>query len=220
MTLMTELSPEHRSVRRLGPQLIAISQRHSRFVGAMKLLLPAAAAALIVAVLAWPGAFDGDGSLDFSFAAFRSGEDEALAMLRPRYLGTDAEGRPFTITADTATQDPADLRRVTLVDMQADMTMTDGSWITLLARGGVFHQGRKTLSLDGPVSVHSDLGYEFHTGDLAVDLAAGAVEARSPVSGQGPLGRLSADAMTIEEQGARLHFRDNVSVTLYPRQLK
>jgi lipopolysaccharide export system protein LptC len=207
-------------VGRLRPRLIAISERHSRFVGTMKVLLPAAAAALIVVVLAWPGVFDGEPTFELSFVAFSSGEDEALAMLRPRYLGTDAEGRPFTITADTAIQDPADQRRVTLDALQADITLKDGSWITLIAQGGVFHQARKTLALQGPVSFHSDLGYELHTGDLSIDLDAGRVVSESPVRGQGRLGALRADAMVIEEQGARLIFRGNVEVTLNPKQMR
>ncbi len=204
------------TVRRLGPRLIAISERHSRFVGAMKLALPAVAAALIAIVLAWPSAFDGEPALELSFAAFQSGEDEALAMLRPRFLGTDAKGRPFTITAEVATQDAADQRRVTLRTIQADITLTDGSWITLIADGGVYHQGGRTLALTGPVGIHSDLGYEFHTGDVAVDLDAGTATSDEAVQGQGPLGRLRADAMVIRDSGDHLIFRNNVRVTLYP----
>jgi len=203
-------------LRRPGPPTIAVSKRHTRFVGMMKLVLPAIAAALIAIVLVWPGAIDRGKSLPLSFAAPQSGPADALAMVNPRYLGTDSNGLPFMITAATAVQDPGDLRRITLTDLQADMTLSGGTWLSLMAQGGLYHQGHKTLQLAGPVSVYSDRGYEFHAGDVAVDLDKGSASSDSAVSGQGPFGEFRADRMRILKRGRHLLFDDNVVVTLHP----
>ncbi|HZD26080.1 MAG TPA: LPS export ABC transporter periplasmic protein LptC, partial [Alphaproteobacteria bacterium] len=143
-----------------------------------------------------------------------------LAMLSPRYLGTDASGRPFTITAEKAVQDPHDLRRITLQTLQADMTLSDGTWVTLMAEGGLYHQGRQTLQLQGPVSVYSDAGYEFHAGDVAIDFGKGTASSQGAVNGHGPLGELRAEHMRILQGGQHLIFNDNVAVTLRPVRKK
>lgn len=222
---MSQLSAESQPRRRAegaprwrpGPPLIAISRRHSRFVGTMKLVLPAIGAALIAVVLAWPGAFERDRPLELPLAETSSGPADALAMLNPRYVGADADGQPFMITAERAVQDPKDLRHITLDTLQADMSLKDGTWLSLMARGGVYHQGRQTLQLQGPVNVYSDLGYEFHTGDIAVDLNRGTAVTEAPVNGHGPFGQLKADRMRIAQRGRHLIFTDHVSVTLHAR---
>ena len=84
--------PARRAARALRSPRFTVSQRHSRFVGTMKVLLPALAAALIGIVVVWPGAFDRDQMLQISFAALRRGEAEALTMERPRYQGMNADG--------------------------------------------------------------------------------------------------------------------------------
>lgn len=221
---MAEVATDHRvrprraegaPLRRPGPPTIAVSKRHTRFVGMMKLVLPAIAAALIGIVLVWPGVFDRGRPLRLSFTDLQSGPADALAMIHPRYQGTDAEGQPFTITAETAVQDPDDLRRITLNSLQADMTLGNGTWLSLMAEGGLYHQGQETLRLTGSVSVYSDLGYEFHAEDVAVDLARGTARTDSPVSGHGPFGELKADRMRIADRGRHLFFDDNVVVTLH-----
>lgn len=225
---MAQIATKHRvrprraegePLRRAGPPPIAVSKRHSRFVGMMKLVLPAVAAALIAVVLVWPGVFERQ-TLPLSFAELRRGPADALAMVNPRYLGTDTAGRPFMITAETAVQDADDLRRIALKSLQADMTLDDGTWLSLLAEGGVYHQGRQTLRLAGPVSVYSDAGYEFHAGDVAVDLGKGTARTDSAVNGHGPFGELRADRMRIAERGRHLIFHDNVVVTLHPARVE
>lgn len=198
------------------PRFGTVSQRYSRFVGAMKIFLPALAVILVIAVLSWPSKFDQPEMFQLSFGAEPGRADDDLSMLKPRYIGTDSNGRPFAITAASATQDAKDQRRITLTTLQADMTMHDGSWITLMAASGIYHQSRQHLELRGPVSVFSDLGYEFHALSAQVDLAAGSAVSERPVSGQGPFGRLSADSVRLTENGQRMRFEGNVKVVVFP----
>lgn len=191
-----------------------LSQRYTRFVGMMKLLLPMVGLGLIVAVLAWP-----NGQEDRIFQIPWSTDDvaaERLVMVNPRYIGTDSAQRPFTVTADSATQDPNDQRKVTLSALQADMTMKDGAWLTVIASGGVYHQGQQTLRLEGPVNIFSDLGYEFHAKEALIDLAAGGAISEQPVYGQGPFGSVRSDRLTVHQHGQRLIFDGNVTMVIRP----
>ena len=92
--------------------------------------------------------------------------------------------------------------------------MEDGAWLTVIASGGVYHQGRQTLRLDGPVNIFSDLGYEFHAETAMIDLAAGGAKSDRPVYGQGPFGSVRADRMDVQQHGQRLLFDGNVTMII------
>ncbi len=199
------------------PMAGSLSQRYSRFVGMMKVFLPALAATLVIVVIAWPGAFDQDDGFHLSFSKMQADGADRLSMLNPRYYGTDKENRPFTVTAKEAVQDADDSRQVTLSDLQADMTMNDGTWISMMANQGVYHQATMILRLTGAISIFSDRGYEFHASVADVDFSDGSARSARPVSGHGPFGSLRADRMQIEDRGQRMLFEGNVKMTLNPQ---
>ena len=202
--------------RRAGVNRGFARPSYSRFVGLMKWGLPALAALLVLLVLAWPGMLKRDEGFQLSFSGLRGLGEEQLTMLNPRFVGVDRKNQPFEVTADSANQDPADSRRVTLDRVQADITLTDGSWLSLIAAGGLYRQAEQALTLEGPVSIHSDSGYELHLRRVEAVLADGAAWSDSGVEGQGPFGQLRADRMRIENQGERLYFEGRVRLTVLP----
>lgn len=198
--------PERRRVR--------ASPRYSRFVGMMKLLLPLLALGLVAAVVIWPNEFSQTTGFHLSYAAPEDGGAAELAMLKPRYLGTDARNRPFVVTANRASQDPKDQRLITLERLQADMSMADGQWFTVLADTGIYHQQRQHLRLQGAINLFSDQGYEFSAQIVEIDLKAGRAVSDLPVRGQGPFGALQADRLMVEDFGQRLFFKGNVKMRI------
>ncbi len=192
-------------------------RRYGRFVGLAKWLLLAVAMLLVAVVLAWPGAFTNRGGFQLGFASLEN-VDGSLTMLNPRYTGTDDAGRPFVITAASAQQDELDQQRVTMHTLQADVTMTDGMWLSLSAESGLYDRTHQTLRLDGPIDIFSDRGYEFHGTGANVDLAAGIAVTDQPVQGHGPFGELRADRMTVKQRGQYLLFEGDVRTKLLPRK--
>lgn len=193
-------------------------RRYGRFVGLAKWLLLAVAVLVVAAVLSWPGTFTGRAGFQLDFANLKGVVDGSLTMVNPRYSGTDKRGRPYVVTATSAKQDEQDQRRVTMHALQADLTMTDGTWLSLTAERGVYDQTRQTLRLDGPIDVFSDRGYEFHGIGAEVDLAAGTAVTSQPVQGHGPFGQLRANRLTVREQGQYLLFEGEVRTRLLPRK--
>ena len=203
---------------KLKPHLkpsVAVIARYSRFVGLMRLLLPLVALALVVIVVAWPDLYRSNDGFRITFSSIES-SDESLTMANARYVGRDANGQPFVVTAATATQDKTDSKQVLLDGLQADLTLTDGTWITLSANTGVYHQSNELLDLFGDINIFSDRGYEFHANTAHADLTAGVVVSDDPVQGQGPFGLLIANGMRLEDKGARMIFNNGVKVTIYP----
>jgi lipopolysaccharide export system protein LptC len=121
--------------------------RYSRFVNLMKLVLPLMALALLAAIVAWPGMqVAKPGALPLSFTDIKT-DDNGLTMASPRYIGTDESGQPFTVTAESATQDKADADRVDMVKPEADMTTKGGTWINVAATTGTYLPKTKMLHL-------------------------------------------------------------------------
>ena len=193
------------------------SPRYSRFVGMMKLLLPLLALGLVVVVVIWPNKLREATGFHLDYVSTDENGAAELTMLRPRYLGTDNRNRPFVVTAARATQDPNDQRLITLVELQADMVMTDGRWFSIIANDGTYHQQHQRLRLNGAINLFSDQGYEFNAQTVDIDLNKGRAVFDQPVAGQGPFGTLRADRLEIEDFSQRLYFRGNVRMRLVAR---
>jgi lipopolysaccharide export system protein LptC len=121
-----------------------------------------------------------------------------LSMTKPKLHGTDSEGNPFTVTADKATQNPKNLRQASLTNVQADLSLKDGQWMSATAPHGVLDANARQLQLSGAIAVFTDEGYELHTDLAHVDLAKGVATGPHKVTGQGPAGTFVADRFRIE----------------------
>ncbi len=175
-------------------------------ITALKIVLPAFAIALILAVAFWPR-FLLDGGR-FQIVADESGNlgIDRLSMINPRFQGTDARDRPFTVTAERAVQDLSDDDLILLARPKADMTLEDGAWVALKAEQGFYHRDAETLDLAGGVDLFHDDGYEIHTPSAAIDLNGGTAEGRDPVSAEGPFGQLTSEGFRVAERGAIVEF--------------
>ena len=180
----------------------------------MKLLLPLLALGLALAVVIWPNEFRQATGFHLAYVSSDDGSNAELTMLRPRYLGTDARHQPFVVPADSATQDPLNQRLISLVQLQADMSMADGRWFTAMADHGIYHQQHQFLRLEGAINLFSDQGYEFNARIAEIDLKSGKAVSALPVNGQGPFGSIKADRLEIEDFGQKLLFLGNVEMRI------
>lgn len=197
----------------------AVDTRHtkrSRFVGFMKLSLPLAALVLVALIIAWPQIYARYDGLGLTFKKIEV-SDNQLRMASPRYQGMDANGRPYLVTADSATQVGPSHQIVKLENIHADLALANDGWATLTAKNGVYHEDTKLLWLEGEVSVYSDHGYEFHSPTARCDVNTGEVTSDDPVAGQGPTGLLTANGFWLAEKGNHMRFTKGVKMTLYPQ---
>lgn len=190
-------------VARRGGQVT--SKRHSGQVDRLKILLPVVACVIIGLVLAWPQLMPNEKSFRLSAVKIQPQEAETLSMTSARFVGTDAERRPYVVTATNATEASIDADHVDLTEPKADMTQTDGTWVLGSGATGVYHRDSRALDLKGDVTVFHDSGAEFHTERARVDLNTHDVSGDDPVTGQSP-------QATITSQGFRIHDRGKVVV--------
>jgi lipopolysaccharide export system protein LptC len=194
--------------------------RHTRFVGLMKLLLPALAIAIIALIVAWPEGDGGRKRFRVDYATGPSQDAETLRMIRPRFTGVDGEGRPFTVTAEVATRVAPQSNLVDLDKPEADITLANGAWVALKASEGTYNQATHELELRRQVDLFHDAGYEFHTTEAFLGLKDGTARGDKPIEGQGPFGRLTAQGFRILDRGGIVIFTGRSKLLLASRAAK
>lgn len=178
-----------------------IGRGYSWFVWLMKLLLPTIAVGLVVLVAVW-SQFNLD-ETRFRVGALRVSAQNvnAMTMSNPRYDGIDSKNRPFSVTAETAIQSDTDPDVVDLGAPKADVTMADGTWISLSADSGRYMRDLRQLDLRGAVSLYQDRGYELHADTAHIDLELKEASSQEPVEGHGPAGEIAGDGFHMTDDG-------------------
>jgi lipopolysaccharide export system protein LptC len=197
------------------PRLSGLS-RYSLFVNSMKVFLPALAAALIILVVAWPQLVPDENSFQIEIIKNAAEQAKNLAMINAKYDGVDEEGRPFTVTADMATQLSDQRTQIELQLPKADMTLNDGTWLALNAKVGNYDRDAELLDLRGDVSLFHDRGFEMTTESAQVNLAEGTAQGDQTVEGHGPVGILRAEGFRVLDRGSRIIFTGQSQMIFFP----
>ena len=170
-----------------------------------KRLLPVFALLLLGSVAMWPELAD---LFDSTRVAYRRGglsaELQAGKLLNIRYHGIDTHNRPYTVTAEQATQ--AGPERVNLVQPKGDVVSENGSWTYTESRQGVYIQHAGLLDMSNDVALYRDSGVVLHTQSVAMDLKAGAASGDQPTHAEGPFGTLDSQGFALVDKGDVIQF--------------
>ncbi len=210
-------SPRHsvlQDLRRQSRENAADFVRRSQKVGWAKRLLPAAGLLLLAALAVAPEIGAGPASnriayhLDPGAAAI-----PASRLLGAKYHGTDAQGQPYTITANTAVElGPDD---VTLTAPMGDITLKSGAWLMLRSANGVYRPHSGHLELTGGVTLYRNDGLILNTPTMAVNMHDGSAESDDPTQVQGSFGTLNAQhGFILTGRGAHVTFKGPATLIL------
>jgi lipopolysaccharide export system protein LptC len=210
-------SPRHtvlQSLRRQSQETAADFVRRSHKVSLAKRLLPALGVLLLAALVAAPELRSGP---DANRVAYHIDPGAAAApasrLLGAKYHGTDTQGQPYTITADSAVELGAD--NVTLAAPMGDITLKSGSWLMMKSANGVYRPHSGKLELSGGVTLYRNDGTILTTADMVVDMHAGSAETNSPAAVQGPFGTLNAkNGFLLTNRGASVTFKGPATLVL------
>ncbi|MEQ8319833.1 MAG: LPS export ABC transporter periplasmic protein LptC [Rhodospirillales bacterium] len=189
---------------------------YSNFVRAMKFLLPAIALLLIGLIVAWPHIQVSDTKFRIGFADLTVKEADDPSMLNPRYVGSDDENQPYSVTAEIARRLAASGSLIELDSPKADILLEDGTWLVLTAHRGLYKRDDEALDLVGSVVLYHDTGYEFLTEKAKIDLDKSAAEGDQPIRGQGPFGNLQAEGFRLVDKGKTIYFTGKSKLVIYP----
>ncbi len=202
-----------RSWRASTGESLAQAQRYGTFVKFMKRALPLAALALALAVLVYALQPRETGRIALTFERMGKIEND-LAMIRPRLTGTDNQGLPFVVTAESATPENAAGDTVRLDQVKAEMVLKDGTSLHVTGAKGVVDSKARRLDVSGGIRFLADGGYSAETLSATADLKSGIVQGDSPVTAESKFGHLTANSFTFDRDTRLLHFQGNVRMLI------
>jgi len=205
----SESSAERRisRVRASGP--------YSRFANSMRIALPLVAVVIVILVIAWPQLTEKPKKFSLSISNVATGETGAQQIINARFTGTDAENRPYSVTADTASQIKNAPDTVDLAFPKAEITLQSGAWLAVSAETGTFNRKMQVLNLQGAVSLFHDMGYDLRTSAADIFMKQGTASGNKPVSGQGPVGTVQSAGFRILDGGKRVLFNGKSRLVLF-----
>ncbi len=212
------------ALTRTGGYLAIVSRRGARslptpgrlarrrwMIRTSKFVLPVVALLLLASTALWP---------EFDLATDRArivlgglhGMLDGASLTDAHYQGVDQRGRPYTVTAATATQ--RDQEQVDLTVPDADMTLENGTWLNVKSKQGVYMRKAQQLDLSHDVVLYRDDGTTMTTSVATVEMKAGAASGNAPTHVEGPFGTLDAAGFTTVDKGAAIQFWGPVHVRL------
>jgi lipopolysaccharide export system protein LptC len=185
---------------------------YSRFVHRMKIGLPVAAGVIVLLVLLLPQLRSESERFRIGLKDMADVTTDTLSMVNARYFGTDENGQPFSIVAESVRERPTADKLIDLTGPRAEIAAADGSRVEVTATAGVYDRGQEVLELTGEVSLRQQEGYEMHTSVARVQLKDNVASGDAPVKGTGPVGEIAAAGFIARQE-------DNVVVFTGPATL-
>ena len=197
------LAIESRSRARRVPTPGGLARRRWT-INTTKFLLPAGALLLLASLALWPE-FDNAKDNARVFMRGFNGQVDGARVANARYNGMDQRGRPFTITAATATSGN-EQERVDLTSPFGDMRLENNTWLMVRARRGVFMRKAEQLDLSGDVVLYRDDGTTMTTQSANVEIRAGAASGAETTHVEGPFGTIDSTGFTTLDKGTAIQF--------------
>ena len=170
-----------------------------------KWLLPLAALVLLGSIAAWP---EFDRAVKAGRVAYRqvaAVQGGSGRMQDVRYHGLDAQGQPYMITANEASQVGPD--QIDLARPVADTLSRDGRWTLARAHAGVYMPHEQILDLFGGVTLYRDDGTMMHGPNVTIDIRRGVLASNDWVHAEGPFGVLDAQGDFLSQHDGVAQFR-------------
>jgi lipopolysaccharide export system protein LptC len=186
-------------------RLRTLGQGYTWFVRITKLLLPIAAIVIVGIVIARLSTDPQEQNITELPKKDQTAAGN-IELEKARYEGVDAEGRSYTLSAESASRAVDDPNTVLLDKPQADVTLANGQWIAAHATKGTYNTEASVISLSGGVNIFHDSGYEMITPAVDINLKTQEAETKGTVSLRGPEGKLTAVSMKIEQGGNMIIF--------------
>jgi len=204
-----------RQARAAAPPRWSGRNSYSNFVALMKVTLPVVAVMLVGLIVFWNRIVPNPRLLAPDLSSISPEFAQNLAMVNPRFDGVDKQGRPYSLTAAEALQIKTDANEVDLLQPSGDMTLEDGTWLSLSADHGLYRRKEELLDLTGNVSFFHDEGFELRSPAAAVDFRSGVASSDAGVEGQGPSGTLAAEGFEFRDEGMTILFQGQSHMVIY-----
>ena len=194
------------------------AQRHSRRVRVLKFAVPLLAAAIAIAFpiysyLAAPVSI----SVQADGTAFSNGK---LVMANPKLNGFTKQKLPYSLTATRATQNVGTQAIIDLEGINAKLPVASDNVVSVTAAHGIYDRDNNTMNLTSDVSVTTTDGLVAKFKSVFLDMGKGSMKTDNPVDVSRNGSRITADSMSVEDNGKVVVFENRVRVDIDAASLK
>ncbi len=139
-----------------------------------------------------------------------------VTMERPKLAGFHTDGRPYTVLAKSAVQDAKTPNILELHEIDAHVTMSDGSLAHVVSSFGIYDSSKETMQLKQDVHLTTDAGSDVRMSSAFVEFKTGSVDTRDAVTVVMSTGTVIADSMHMVDNGKQVTFEGHVRSLLLP----
>ncbi|MDX7951412.1 LPS export ABC transporter periplasmic protein LptC [Lichenihabitans sp. Uapishka_5] len=139
-----------------------------------------------------------------------------VTMQKPKMSGFRTDGRPYDFTAVTAVQDLRKPNVLELNQLDAHVTMPDKTVAHIVAEKGLYDASKDLMDLEGNIHLSGASGYDVRMSRAHVQFKGGDVSTPEPVTVLMSSGSVSADAMTMVDNGKQITFVGHVHSVMQP----
>ncbi|ESZ24473.1 LPS export ABC transporter periplasmic protein LptC [Mesorhizobium sp. L2C084A000] len=194
------------------------AQRHSRRVRVLKFAVPVAAALIAVAFpvysyLAAPVAV----KVQAEGTAFSNGK---LVMANPKLNGFTKQKQPYSMTALRAIQDVSTQGIIELEGIDAKVPIAPDNVAAVKASHGTYDRDGNTMNLTSDVTITTTDGMQAKFKSVFLDMGKGTMKTGDPVDVSRGGSRITADTMSVQDNGKVLVFENKVRVNIDSAALK
>lgn len=189
--------------------------RHSTRVYALRRVLPilAMASLVLVGLWLWFDPLRYIQALPVEVGTLKISGSK-LTMEAPKLTGFSKDGRPYTVTADSAVQDLTKTSVIELSGIVGKFSSSDKGETVLSARSGIYDAKQEQMRLFGGIEIQSADGYTGRLIDAIGQPKKGHLVSESPVEFTFTDGNLTAKRMEVFDHGKVIVFQNDVVLNM------
>lgn len=188
------------------------ARSHSRLVTALKWAFPVTVVG-VVAVFVISVAANLDPNIELTMDSSLI-EDGRVVMKNPKMKGVDKQNRPFEVIATRAMTDLTNPAAVELEGIDAKVPINATTFADVKADQGFYNNTEEVLLLRNNVRMSGARGMDIRMEDARINMKNGTLASDKPVTVKSDRTNISANAISVEDNGAKIVFTDRVRMTI------
>jgi lipopolysaccharide export system protein LptC len=195
------------------------AQHHSRRVRWLKLILPSLAAIMALGFFGYSYIASPIRGVDVDLSN-SAVSDGKLVMASPKLEGFTKDNLPYSMTASRALQNLDTTGIIELEDIDAKLPVDATNVATIDASKGTYDREKNTLDISSDITVTTTDGMVAKLKSAFIDLGKGDLKTDDAIDIALNGTNITADSMTILENGKVLVFEKRVRMQLSPDKFK
>lgn len=190
----------------------ASARRHTVLVKALRILLPLGGAAIVATIF---GTAIVKSFIPVESIGAINMTSDGLEMNDPNLAGRLKGGRTYHVSAAKAVQSFSDTSRIALTDLVATLKESETQNVTVNSKSGLFDTNDEWLTLSDGIVLTTTDGYRADLESARLDFKSGTMVSDAPVAIKSEKFDLTANSLSIEDDGNLVRFVGSVRLTLY-----